>query len=210
MEGDGAEHRLIAWLVAKGRDDIKAAREAGVPPTEVNDVAMQLFRAEAITAMVSAVINDFVGNYEAMMVGGLDRSLLSMGAAGVLAKRLRDFDKAHACRDRAVMRLELNGHNVLGELMDMLWIGIASRRGAADPAHDASTPFSRYAYGRVSENYRRVFEAGAHARRPQDRILPARYRELQLLGDMVAGMTDRFALELHADLKAVQGGGAHA
>ena len=62
-------------------------------------------------------------------------------------------------------------------------------------------PFTRLAYERISENYRRAFE------KPQGGSidLPMRYREVQLLTDMIAGMTDSFAVDLCAELESVMG-----
>ena len=110
-ERDGTEadaaRSFVDWLVLERKGDVKAAREAGVPRREMSGVAMQLFRAEAITAMASAVIEDFVGHHGTLMGGGLDGSLLAMGVAGKPAERPRALDKAHAYRDRAVMRLDV-------------------------------------------------------------------------------------------------------
>ena len=64
-----------------------------------------------------------------------------------------------------------------------------------------TTPFARYAYGRISENYRRVFEGRVPCAVGGESPLPIRYRELQLLTDMIAGMTDQFAVDLHRELR---------
>lgn len=71
-------------------------------------------------------------------------------------------------------------------------------RGSRLAAH---LPFARYAYGRISENYRRVFEDRASSTGGDNAHLPVRYRELQLMADMVAGMTDQYALDLHQELQ---------
>lgn len=54
-------------------------------------------------------------------------------------------------------------------------------------------------YSRISENYRRIFENKFHGYH-ENVNLPIRYRELQLLTDMVSGMTDQFCLDLFSDL----------
>ena len=68
----------------------------------------------------------------------------------------------------------------------MLWEGITK--------HDTGDPFAQYAYGRISENYRRVYESN----RAQDR------RDEHLLCDAISGMTERFLVTLHSDLKALR------
>jgi dGTPase len=62
-----------------------------------------------------------------------------------------------------------------------------------------TSPFAAYVYSRVSKNYRRIFE-GKVTRYHQDAELPIRYKEMQLLTDMVSGMTDQFCIDLHDDL----------
>jgi dGTPase len=46
-----------------------------------------------------------------------------------------------------------------------------------------------------------LFEGGFPIPYLDREALPVRYRELQLLTDMIAGMTDQFALDLYKDLK---------
>ena len=60
---------------------------------------------------------------------------------------------------------------------------------------------SDLAYGRISENYKRVFEGRLQNTVHKDTDLPIRYRELQLLTDMISGMTDQFAMDLYNELR---------
>lgn len=207
-------HDLVAWLDGKGDladdatwrwvkmhtlDELKAARRASLSPNEVNDVSMQLFRARAITALVSDTINTFQSNYDAIMTTGIDRSLLQIGRSNRFVDALKAFDREHAYKHRRVLELELDGFNTISKLMDMLWRGITDRERFDQPASSRNTPFTRYAYSRISENYRRVFEDASNL--PHSEALPIRYRELQLLTDMIAGMTDQFAIDLCTELE---------
>jgi dGTPase len=210
-------HDLTAWLRRDDADDVVEwvlnATDAAVqdaiasklPPTELNDVSMQLFRAYAITAMVSATITSFEQNYDAIMTGEVEKSLLDMSRAATLVGRLKRFDHAHAYSNRRVLELELEGHGVIHRLMTMLWHGITNRQSYTVVDSMRTTPFARYAYGRISENYRRVFEGKVSAADGTSAGLPIRYREMQLLTDMVAGMTEQFALDLHDDLMRLGG-----
>ena len=76
--------------------------------------------------------------------------------------------------------------------MDMLWLGI---KGRATDNNSWNTPFGRYVYGRISENYRRIFE--------QQDDLPGYYKEAQLLADAISGMTDTYLIALHNELAAL-------
>ncbi len=197
-----AEDRLGKYVLAAGKSGADQARAAEVPPSELNDVAMQIFRAHAIAAMVSATIRAFEENYEAIMSEELAESLIEASEAKHFAKEMKDFDKLHAYRHRRVLEIELSGYNTIHSVLDMLWRGITERESFEDVASDRTSPFAKYAYGRISENYRRVFEGRVPAGSPYSPDLPIRYRELQLLTDMVAGMTDQFAIDLQRELQA--------
>jgi dGTPase len=99
--------------------------------------------------------------------------------------------------------------------MDMLWVGIHGHKTDEEKEKEktlknsnaeflprdefkSATPFGKYAYGRISENYRRIFEQTEEA--PE---LPRLYKEVQLLADAVSGMTDSYLIALHDELKSL-------
>ncbi|MGS3629740.1 hypothetical protein ACLFKX_11290 [Enterobacter hormaechei] len=106
---------------------------------------------------------------------------------------MKKFDQTRGYRHRTVLELELKGSNYIQGLMDMLWVGI---RGRKSGGKEWDTPFGRYAYGRISENYRRVFD-------DKENNLPPLYKEAQLLADAVSGMTDSYLIRLHDELKSL-------
>ncbi|HQT76915.1 MAG TPA: dNTP triphosphohydrolase [Rhodopila sp.] len=189
------------WILRHGRAGACQARDARLPPSEINDVSMQIFRANAISAMVSAVIRAFEDRYDTIMTTGLDEPLLDLSIARPFAEAIKDFDFQHAYRNRRVLEIELSGFNTIHGLLDLLWRGITEREDFDNPASRRTSPFARYAYGRISENYRRVFEGRVPPPVDIRTDLPIRYRELQLLTDMIAGMTDQFAIDLHEELE---------
>ena len=163
-------------------------------PAELNDICMQMFRVYAIRALVDAVSDTFVKNYN--IITSLDspiKDLISLSEGVLLCKVLKGFDLKWGYRNKAVLKLELQGYNYITELMDMLWIGIHGRIGEE---HKSNTPFGKYAYEKISENYRRVFE-------DKNNIMPMIYREAQLLTDAVSGMTDSYLIDLHQELKGL-------
>ncbi|WP_292020078.1 hypothetical protein [Maritimibacter sp. UBA3975] len=121
-----------------------------------------------------------------------------MSSAALLCKKLKGFAFENAYKHRSVLELELEGHKVIHSIMDMLWPAIVSR---GDPRKEIKghpgTPFEKYAYGRISENYRRVFES-------PNEDLPLGYRRCQLLADMISGMTDGFALSFERELRELR------
>ena len=198
----GDNDELISRVVSKGKEKHNQYRARGdLSPAELNDVSMQRFRVEAIGAMIREVTSHFVLRTEDLLKGEVARPLLEVSRAERLRKALKDFSFRHAYTHKSVLCVELNGFNVITGLMDMLWAAVIDRYEPSDPKSERKHPFTRLVYGRISENYRRAFESPTG-----DAInLPLRYRECQLVTDMVAGMTDSFAIDLHRELVSLQG-----
>ncbi len=168
-------------------------------PNELQDVATQKFRVNAIHVMVSAVVAAFDEHYADIMHGKFSGELIKVSAAGRLCSALKKFDRENAFSHREVLEIELNGYNTLNRLMDYLWIGISQRKKFEELDSKRNSPFAAYVYSRISKNYKRIFDGTVKQYHTGD-DLPIRYKEAQLLTDMVSGMTDQFCIDLHEDL----------
>jgi dGTPase len=179
-----------------GRSEAHHAKFEGVElsPGELSDLSMQMFRVEAMAAMVPAVTDTFATSMDALMQGSFEGDLIDNSAAAALRKALKAFGSRHAYRHESVRKIELLGHNAIHGLMDLFWPAITERKDPSDLGSERKTPFGSYVYSRISENYRRVFQD------PKNEM-PTRYKEAQLLTDMLSGMTDKFALDLLPELK---------
>ena len=197
LEAEVPKNKLVKSLVDFGRETHRSIRSYGLSPAELNDSTIQRFRVNAISLMVNSVLKSFEDNYRKIMSGTLSTDLIASSAAGPLAAALKRFDKVHAYRHSSVLALELQGYNTIYMLMDMLWEGISRRESYEDTASKRTTPFAEFAYSRISENYRRIFEN----KTSNAQGLPIRYREAQLLTDMVSGMTDGYAIALCEELQ---------
>ena len=164
-------------------------RQLHLSSAELDDLTMQMFRAKAIAEMVESATDTFRAHVSAIMTGSIDPTfeLLRSSKCGVLCDSLKKFDHAHGYQNASVLRLELQGDTYIRETMDLLWEGITG--------HVAENPFAHYAYGRISENYRRVYEDGDQ----ND------HDKAHLLCDAVSGMTEQFLVSLHRDLRALKG-----
>ena len=197
---------LMAWLkhhadgdevtlkvVAKAEERHSGFRAKNLSPRELDDISMQMFRVDAIGWMVNAAVTAFVENKGALLDGTFDKELMAECKASALWASLKSFAKLHVYTHRKVLEVELEGHRTIHDLMDMFWSAITDR---ADPTDLSSRrpPLPGYVYSLISENYRRVAEG------PNNKM-PMRYRELQLVTDMISGMSDSFAIALHDDLR---------
>jgi dGTPase len=144
--------------------------------------------------MIPAVYEVFSQRRKEIETGGLAEDLLAVSRANRLRDALKAFDASHAYRHSSVLALEAQGSLTIHRLMDLLWDAITERRSSKELGSLRSTPFARYAYRCISENYRRIFEDPSNP-------MPTRYKEAQLLTDMLAGMTDSFAVSLCEELE---------
>ena len=167
-------------------------RKELLSPAELDDLSMQMFRAKAIAVMVESATEAFVGKVADMMAGSIEEGfeLIRCSNSGVLCSLLKNFDRKHGFDNPAVLRLELEGDTCIRETMEMLWHGIVhckTEGGTEDR-------FTQYAYGGISENYRRVYESTE--RHDTDKQ--------HLLCDAISGMTEQFLVSLHGELKELK------
>ncbi len=202
---DGVKKGVVSWkeiaqrLKEEEADSVKRALtlqkrilrvDSSRAPRELDDdVEASAFRTAAINVMVDDAIEVFKNRYKDIIEGKYRSSLLDDSDAKVLAKCLRSIAKKHVYPTRSTLLLELMGHHVIGDLMDVFWEG-AKSIGKPDPS-----AFADKAAALISPNYRQVFQDALDERR-----LPEEYCRLQLVTDYICGMTDSFAKNLHADL----------
>jgi dGTPase len=202
LKHEGGDDELIKSVLETSEEKHRKYRARGdLSPAELNDVSMQRFRVEAVGAMIRAVTSLFVEKEAELLSGSVSDPLISVSKAEKLRETLKNFSMKHAYTHKSVLCVELTGFNVITDLMDMLWCAVSDREESSDPQSKRNHPFTRLVYSRISENYRRAFEnpIGDAA------ALPLRYRECQLVTDMIAGMTDSFAVELHRELFSLRG-----
>jgi dGTPase len=145
---------------------------------------MQMFRVYAIFYLVEEVTKEFVRVCDSLMNSEVEPGyeLVKCSGAAALCKSLKEFDKKYAFSNKGVLKLELVGNNYIDSTMDMLWSAIVNRE----------SPFARYAYHKISENYRRVRKSSRQG---------GLYADCQLLCDSLSGMTDNYLIGLHKDLR---------
>lgn len=195
VEENKKDDPLILDVIARSEVAHEKYKEEKLCPSELNDLSMQMFRVIAIEVLVNSVIDSFQEHYDAICDGTFKNDLIGGGKGKWLCKHLKAFSFKHAYKHRSVLELELRGHKIIHSLMDMLWLAITSRGDPLLVDKHPGDPFQVYAYSRISENYKRVFE-------DKDNNLPLAYKQVQLLSDMISGMTDSFARDFESELRS--------
>lgn len=173
------------YIVKSAREKNEEFRREKLSSRELNDISMQIFRAIAISKMVDAAVKTFVDNSERLMSGDAlpNFELIKSSNCAQFCKAVKGFDSHHGFQHRDVLELELRGHNYIQSMMTMLWSAV--QEGGKSPS-----PFDRFVYGSISENYRRVFE----------RTDRGDYAKRQLICDALSGMTESFLIKKHDQL----------
>lgn len=188
--------KVIALVCKLAAEHEARHRKFDLSGAELDDISMQMLRVDTIGLMVNSVTKAFVTNVPEILAGSFDQELLKVSEANVLWTALKDFAKKHVYSHRSVLEVELRGHRTIHALMDAFWKAIVDRKDPDSINSERNTPYSGYVYSRISENYRRVAALSN---------MPMRYRELQLVTDMISGMTDTFAIDLHKKLEELDG-----
>jgi len=181
-------------IVAKVLEDTEEKnreyrKNDGLSSSELNEISMQMFRVHAIYHLIDEVTKYFVDICPKIMNEEISSNfeLIKSSKGKIFCQALKDFDKKYAFNNKNVLRLELVGHNHIVSTMDMLWAAISKEK----------SPFARYATHLISENYRRVHQSSTQ--NPE-------YKNCQLLCDSISGMTDKYLVSFHNDLKSLYDG----
>lgn len=182
---------VVEKVVKKCTEENKNFKNKSLSSRELNDVSMQMFRVIAMSEMVPATVDTFIENINSMMTCTISDGfeLLDNSSCAVFCKTTKDFDYKHGFTHKDVLKIELEGNNYIKNMMTMLWRGIKLVNGVDGELNNA--PFERYAYGSISENYRRIYE-------DSDMSM---YHKYQLLCDSVSGMTEKYLISKHDELK---------
>ncbi|TYT24965.1 dNTP triphosphohydrolase [Luteimonas viscosa] len=176
------------WLstLRMKRDD---GKEVPLSSKEVRDSQVDILRSYAIGLMVSDAIEKFVELESTNTFSGLKKGIAEDFGAKNLVEAFKAFALLRVYKHPSVIRAELQGHSVLPELMGVFWKAVVTH------AHGTQTKIDEYVMSLMSPNYIRAYRQSA------DLGLPLWYRQVQLVCDQVCGMTDSYAVRVHADLK---------
>lgn len=184
---NSSDDPLTKGVVRAVKKKNREFQKEGLTPSELNELSMQMFRVKAVAEMVKAATHSFVSNIGGIMCASVrpEFELVKQSDAADLCERLKEFDRDNGFSHPDVLRLELQGHNYITQTMDWLWSSV-----------DGKGRFDAYVRSRMSENYRRAY----------DRTDKTCSDKLHLVCDVIAGMTDRYLVSFHDDLKELRHG----
>lgn len=195
LESSADGDAVIKEVTEASKAKNKEFKSAELSSRELNDISMQMFRVKAIAKMVEAATTVFVQNIDKMMNEDIAPGfeLIKNSECGRLCQAVKDFDFRHGFQHKEVLRLELEGNNRIKSMMNMVWRAI-------DKEGNKDLPFERYVFGAISENYRRVYRT----------MEKSRYTQLQLLCDVISGMTESYLIKKHDEFRSLEKAHAQA
>ena len=189
-EGGDIPCERINRLLEKSRKKNSEFRKEDLSAKELNEISMQMFRVFSISLMVDSVVSCFVKNNDKFLNGIDDEyvEMIKMTDCAELCNILKKFHRRYRFSHREVLRLELRGAKLIDKALNYIWQAIEDYVGKKD------NPMSAYVYSRISENYRRVFEA-------TNKDL---YSKCQLACDAISGMTDSYLIAFCEEIESLE------
>jgi dGTPase len=188
------DHKLgddLGGLINKLSKDFERADEDASSLSRVREIKTGYLSAGLIDKLVTGATKVYADDREKILAYKRTESLLDCGTEeSKLYKGLKRFARAYAYQSTGVLELEVEGATVIRTLMDAMWEAIIDREDFGDGGSRRRSPRSSYIYSLISDSYRWHFE------RKGDSSLTIRYKEMQLLTDMISGMTDGYAVDL--------------
>ncbi len=189
-------HSDLGGLTNQLSDDFKKADAQEFSLSRVREIKSTYLRTRLLERLITGAVEGF--RADAANIFGFKRTQALLECDSLeskLCSELKDFAKVHAYQNPSVLEQELQGSMVIHFLMDVMWDAISHRKSFRDTNSRRLSPRAAFVYSLMSDSYRWHFERNAAAQ------LTVRYRELQLLGDMVSGMTDGYAIDTYRKIK---------
>ncbi|MBQ6772258.1 MAG: deoxyguanosinetriphosphate triphosphohydrolase [Bacteroidales bacterium] len=180
---EAIEKCFLSFFNPKNTKDMsfyKHKEEAYLDVTDINE-RIAFLRATLINKLVNCVSDIFVKNYEPIMEGRFEKSLIS---------HLPEYEKnaldqcrkasiEHIYRHPSVVKIELTGFNVIGSLMEV-FIGAILY---------PDTPYNKKLLSLIPEQFKVATDDT--------------YTRVQSVIDFISNMTDLYAVKLYKDLSGI-------
>ena len=175
------------------RRDVAQLESSSVPPEEIDLISSRYFKLTGQVMAIDAVCGEFSANYDRIMNGEYDRTLLKADTIRAFIDKVRDICVEYAYQNGEVLSLELVAKSVLNTLLGR-FIPAVLDEAAGDPRTESGK-----LYRLISRNFEYIQKLDENSVYHKDRPLSP-YQRVQLGIDFISGMTDSYALNLHKKL----------
>jgi dGTPase len=188
---------LINHDLSKEYDDVKnfldekfkLTRSGDFSISGTREIMSAYLRTAFIQKLLDEAILDFLSSKKDIENKSRTKPLMKESA---LLKKLKSISQEYVFVVQDVRKIEADGFKIIGKLMDFYWHAITHREDVENLLSKRLDAKAAYGISKISDNYLQCAAKGKWIARDGS-FLPMRYRELRLLTDMMAGMTDGYA-----------------
>lgn len=185
------EHTDLGGLANQLTADFRKADGNEYSLSRVREIKATYLRTRLMERLITGATNAYFEDSQAIFGYRRIKALLECDSEeSRLCAVLKEFARIHAYQSPYVLELEYKGSLVIRALMDAMWEAISERKEFSGRTSRRVGSRAAYVYSLISDSYRWHFEHASVA------TLTTRYAELQLLSDMISGMTDGYALDV--------------
>ena len=178
---EAIENCFLSFFDPEKEKQVFSHKEKAYKEVSDTNERMAFLRAMLINKLVNCASDIFCKNYDAIMEGRFEKSLIS---------HLPDFEKKaldlcrdasvkHIYRHPSVVKIELTGFNVIGTLLEEF----------TDAVLNPDTPYNKKLLSLVPEQFKVETDDT--------------YTKLQSVIDFISNMTDLYAVQLYKDLRGI-------
>lgn len=181
-------------VCVKLKEDFKrvGSRKPSVSVSASREIKAGYLRTRLIDQLIDEAVDSYLA--QTAQIEGLKRARGLLDESK-LCKRLKRIAKDYAFTSVGVTRIEANGAAAIRDLMDFFWSAIRDRSNV-EKLDSRRSEAAAYGWALLSDNYKEIATL-EFAKANEDLKV---YHECRLLTDMMAGMTDGFAMDLHGKL----------
>ncbi|MHB1273789.1 MAG: deoxyguanosinetriphosphate triphosphohydrolase family protein [Rhodanobacter sp.] len=182
-----AAEEWVEVLEQQYEGDLKWLLGNGIGGRHSEDILTQMLRSYLIALAVSVAVPAL----DCALKNGSARATnacLAEPRCAALLRLLKDYSKEYIYSHRSVERIELQGHRIIPYLLGAFWMAIANKESKTQ------TKLDEYVIKHMPENYLKIYSESKET-------FPSWYSRLQLVCDMVCGMTDSYAVKLSGEFK---------
>lgn len=143
--------------------------------------------------LINRSLEVFYENYDAIMAGTFNDSLLDASEADQLVRTLQGLSVKYLYIDKGVVETELAGSEIIDSLLDM-FVPAAIYYDSA--LADRATQKSKRLMSLISDNYIGCYHKNAEGQSDEIKL----YLRMLLITDFICGMTDSYAKDLYQKL----------
>jgi len=189
-----ADHQLVKRTLDTFSNVVEAKRR----PEIARDIKIGYLRAFFIEALIEEASNAFTKYGEDITNFSHEIPLME---GNNLCDTLKGIARQYAFGHPAVLKMEALGAEAVNGLMSAFWEAIHDRKESDFNKLDGKRrgPKNKFVFALISQNY---LDDAINCATP-GLASSIRYRELRLLTDMLAGMTDTFAIKLWNEVKSL-------